>query len=127
LSISEAESEFLKALELVREYDKQRPVLIKEYRLYYNEDGSIIGLWESGHPEGDNYIVINDPDVFHRTVTSLLRVVNKELKVIDPHTPNRVKLRKSNTGQAVVRGNAALVVMVDEIYSDTEYYDRTNN
>lgn len=127
MSISEAESEFLKALELVREYDKQRPVLIKEYRLYYNEDGSIIGLWESGHPEGDNYIVINDPDVFHRTVTSLLRVVNKELKVIDPHTPNRVKLRKSNTGQAVVRGNAALVVMVDEIYSDTEYYDRTNN
>lgn len=127
MSISEAESEFLKALELVREYDKQRPVLNKEYRLYYNEDGSIIGLWESGHPEGDNYIVINDPDVFHRTVTSLLRVVNKELKVIDPHTPNRVKLQKSNSGQRVIKGLAALALADEQTEYETEYYDRTNN
>jgi hypothetical protein len=118
--------ELLKAFELVAEYERQRPQIIKEYRLYYNEDGSIRGLWETDHPEG-NYVVIDNPDVFNRQSTQLLKVVNGQLTVIDPQAPQRIKLKKSNAGQAVVRGNAALVIMVDEIYSDTEYYDQTNN
>jgi hypothetical protein len=118
--------ELLKAFELVAEYEQQRTQLVKEYRLYYNEDGSIRGLWETGHPEG-NYVVIDNPDVFNRQSTQLLKVVNGQLTVIDPQAPHRIKLKKSNTGQEVVRGNAALVIMVDEIYSDTEYYDQTNN
>jgi hypothetical protein len=118
--------ELLKAFELVAEYERKRPQIIKEYRLYYNEDGSIRGLWETDHPEG-NYVVIDNPDVFNRQSTQLLKVVNGQLTVIDPRAPQRIKLKKSNAGQAVVRGNAALVIMVDEIYSDTEYYDQTNN
>ena len=118
--------ELLKAFELVAEYDRQRPQTVKEYRLYYNEDGSIRGLWETDHPEG-NYVVIDNPDVFNRQSTQLLKVVNGQLTVIDPRAPQRIKLKKSNAGQAVVRGNAALAIMVDEIYLDTEYYDQTNN
>ena len=118
--------ELLKAFELVAEYERKRPQIIKEYRLYYNEDGSIRGLWETDHPEG-NYVLIDNPDVFNRQSTQLLKVVNGQLTVIDPRAPQRIKLKKSNAGQAVVRGNAALVIMVDEIYSDTEYYDQTNN
>ena len=65
--------------------------------------------------------------MFNRQSTQLLKVVNKQLTVIDPRAPTYIKLKKSNAGQAVVRGNAALVIMVDEIYSDIEYYDQTNN
>jgi len=118
--------ELLKAFELVAEYEQQRTQTVKEYRLYYNEDGSIRGLWESDHPEGD-YVVIDNPDVFNRQPTHLLKVVKGQLTVIDTKAPEYAKLKKSNTGQQVVRGNAALVIMVDEIYSDTEYYDQTNN
>jgi hypothetical protein len=118
--------ELLKAFELVAEYEQQRIQIVKEYRLYYNEDGSIRGLWESNHPEGD-YVVIDNPDVFNRQPTQSLKVVNGQLTVVDPQAPQRIKLKKSNVGQEVVRGNAALVILVDEIYSDTEYYEQTNN
>ena len=118
--------ELLKAFELVAEYDRQRPQIVKEYHLYYNDDESIRGLWETDHPEG-NYIVIDNPDVFNRQPTQLLKVVDGQLTVIDPQAPQRIKLKKSNVGQAVVRGNAALVIMVDEIYSDIEHYEQTNN
>ena len=112
--------------QLVANYDQQRPVIVKEYRLYYNEDDTVIGLWESGHPEGDNYIVLDDPDIFHRTSTNLLRVVNKELKVIDTTPIYRVKLAKANSGQRVVKGHAALALMSEEEYTEIEYYDPTN-
>ncbi|CAB4133706.1 hypothetical protein UFOVP257_428 [uncultured Caudovirales phage] len=112
------------AWRLVAEYDSQRPDIIKEYRLYHNEDGTIIGLWESGHPDGDNYIVLDDPDIFHRTNTALLIVANKKLKILDPTKPNRVRLQKSNTGQMVVKGHAAIAL--NEKYHDIEYYEYTN-
>jgi hypothetical protein len=73
--------ELRKGLELAEEMERNRPRLVKEYRLYYNEDGTIIGLWETNHPEGSNYIVLEDPDIFHKTNTNLLRVVNGEVKI----------------------------------------------
>jgi len=127
LNTSDQWQEILKAFALVDEYDQQRPKLIKQYRLYYNEDGSVIGLWETGHPEGDNYIVLADPDVFHRNNSQLLRVVNKELKIIDPRAPNRVKLTRSDSGQAVIKGMAALPLNDEQTEYEIEYYDRKNN
>jgi len=118
--------ELIKGLELADEKERNRPRCIKEYRLYYNKDGTIIGLWETGHPEGD-YIVLADPDVFHRNNSDLLRVVNGVLKIINPHTPNRVKIEKSQQGQRVVKGHAALALAYTEEYTDIEFYDRTNN
>jgi hypothetical protein len=112
---------------LVEDYDAQRPIVIKENRLYYNNDGTIIGLWENGHPEGDNYIVLDDPGVFYSANTLLLQVQNKKLIVLDPHEPARIRLQKSNTGFQVVKGNAALILEQDETYPEIEFYDRTNN
>ena len=74
--------EFLKALELVAKFDGCRPTLTKEFRLYYNEDGSIIGLWETDYPTG-NYIVLDDPSVFYNSNTLLLQVVDGKLKKIE--------------------------------------------
>jgi hypothetical protein len=112
---------------LVAEYDAQRPKIVKEYRLYYNSDGTIIGLWESGHPEGENYIVLDDPGLFHNSNTLMLRVQNKKLVVLDPRVPLKTRLKKSQQGFRVVRGHAAIIVEQDEIHSDIEYYDRTDN
>jgi hypothetical protein len=113
--------------QLVAAYDAQRPKIVKEYRLYYNTDGTIIGLWESGHPEGDNYIVLSDPGLFYSSNTLLLRVQNKKLIVIDPREPLRTRLKKSANGFKVVRGHAAVIVEQDETYLEIEYYDRTDN
>jgi hypothetical protein len=112
---------------LVAEYDAARPKFVKEYRLYYNPDGTIISLWESGHPDGDNYIVLDDPGIFYSSNTLMLRVQNKKLVVLDPRTPARVRLKKSTNGFQVVQGHAAVIVEQDETYSKVEYYERTDN
>lgn len=117
--------ELIKGLQLAEELESQRPQIIKEYRLYYNDDGTIIGLWESGHPEG-NYVVLDDPDIYHRTNSNLLRVINGKLKVLDPRPINSRRLYKSTSGYRVVRGHAA-IILNDEDYQDVEYYDKTNS
>jgi hypothetical protein len=121
--VNTIDPEFLKALELVAEFDRNRPVLVKELRLYYREDGSIIGLWETDHPEGD-YIVLDNADVFNRNNTDRLRVVNGSLKVLDVVKPAVTRLTKATTGQPVVKGHAALALGADEEYTEIEYYDR---
>lgn len=117
--------EFVKGLELAEEMERRRPKLIKEYRLYYNIDGTIIGLWETGHPDG-NYITLEDPDIFHRTNTDLLRVVNGELKIKDPAPTAIRRLTKSDSGQPVVKGHAAIALGIDEEYLEIEFYEQTN-
>lgn len=112
--------------DLVAAYDAQRPKFEQEYRLYYNTDGTVIGLWENSFPETGDYIVLDDPGVFYHTNTQLLRVKNNKLVVLDPREPNRARLKKSDRGFRVVKGNAALVVESDETYEFIEYYDRAD-
>lgn len=119
--------EFLKALELVAEYDRQRPNVIIEYRLYYADDGSILGLGETNHSADTNYIVLTSPEVFNKNNTATLRVINGELTVIDLTYQMKNGLAKSIAGQPVVAGHAALALRVDEKYHDIEYYDRKTN
>lgn len=112
---------------LVSEYDAQRPVVIQEYRLYYDLEGIIIGLWESDHPEGNNYIVLDDPGIFYSANTLLLRVQNKKLVVLDPMAPLKTRLQKASNGFQVAKGHAAVIIEPNETYAEIEYYDRTNN
>jgi hypothetical protein len=115
--------EFLEALKLVEEYDRRRPKLITEFRIYYDEEGQVTMYCETAHPADTNYIVIENPDVFFKTNTSRLRVINGELKIVDAKL-TRTHLAKSHTGQPVVRGMAALALEPAEKYQDIEYYDR---
>lgn len=120
------DTELLKAFELVAEYDRTRTSTVKEPRLYYREDGSIIGLWETDHPEG-TYIVLDDLTIFTNTSTLLLQVVDGKLKKISTSQPVQTQLIKSAQGQRVVAGHAAIAVTQDEEYQDIEYYDRKTN
>ena len=113
--------------QLVAEYDAQRPVVVQEYRLYYDPEGMIIGLWESDHPEGNNYIVLDDPGVFYSANTLLLRVQNKKLVVLDPMAPSKTRLQKASNGFQVAKGHAAVIIELNETYAEIEYYDRTNS
>lgn len=122
-----AADELLRAFQLVEEYERSRPILKKEFRLYYRDDGTIIGLWEIDHPAGNNYIVLEQVDEFYNNNTHNLRVKNKKLILLDSRAPNKVKLAKSSTGIKVVKGHAALVVNENEFYKEIEYYDQTNN
>lgn len=115
--------EIIEALRLVEEYDRRRPKLITEFRIYYDEEGRVTMYCETDHPADSNYIVIDNPDVFFKTNTSKLRVINGELKIIDTR-PTRTHLAKSTTGQPVVRGMAALALTPTEQYQDIEHYDR---
>ena len=120
-------TEFEKALELVKQTDNKRIPITKEYRVYYNSDGLITMFSEVEHPPGDNYIVIDNPDLFHKANTLLLRVVDKKLITLDTQKSNRIGLKKSTHGQPVVKGIAAVALGLNEEYLDIEYYDRTNN
>ena len=115
--------ELIKALELVDEYDRNRPVVPKQSRVYYNEDGRIMGLWETDYPNG-NYIVLENTDTFFKTNSDLMRVINGQLKITDPTIPLRSRLIKSTVGHPVVKGHAALALNVGEDYPEIEYYDR---
>jgi hypothetical protein len=124
--VNTLDPELAQVFELVAEYDRNKPVTFKEIRLYYNEDGSIIGLWETEHPDG-NYIVLDSADIVYKTNTDLMRVIDGQLKIIDPTVPLRSRLTKSTKGQPVVKGHAALALNVDEQYPETEYYGRKTN
>ena len=114
-------------LRLIHEYDSQRPQLKNENRLYYNEhDGTLIGLWKNDYPEGSNYIILDNLEVFNNTNSLHLRVKNKKLIVLDIKKPNKKRLEKSITGFKTVKGHAALLLEENEIYQYVEYYDRTN-
>jgi len=123
----DAESEFFKALELVAKYDSQKPLLVKEFRLYYNkDDGTVLSLWETNHPDGDNYIVLDDVDFFYRNNTHMLRVIDGKLKLLKQSNPYS-RLVRSSRGQSVVKGYAALALNINEQYPEIEYYDRKTN
>jgi hypothetical protein len=112
---------------LVEQYDAQRPKIFIENRLYYHDDGTIIGYWETQHPISGNYIILEDPNLFFKNNTNLLRVQNGKLILLNTKISNTCRLKKSFAGFSTVKGHAALVLEPTEIYNNIEYYDRTNN
>jgi hypothetical protein len=119
--------EFIEALKLVEQYDQQRPKHKVEYRLYYDADGRITGYCEVDHPDDPNFIVIDNPDVYFKTNTEMLRVVNGQLKKISLLAPEKRLLIKSLSGQPVVANKASIALYNNEEYNNIEYYDRPTN
>lgn len=117
------------AWQMIAEADAARSarMIAKEYRLYYNtDDGTVTGLWEQDHPAGD-YIVLDNPDMFHQNNTNLMRVRDGALTILEPRIQDQFRLQRSTCGQPVVRGHAVVALAPDETYPDTEYYELRNN
>jgi hypothetical protein len=112
--------ELIKALSMI---DEPKQIEI-EYRIHYNEDGSISMCSNHDHPIGTTYIVVTKEEYdnyFKYTV------VNGKLKKIDHNPGTRALLQKSNNGYLVVKNHAALLLDGGEEYPNTEHYDNRNN
>lgn len=132
MKADEAWNEFIAGIALAEEASAKlaEKALALEHRIYYDPaNGAILGLYVNEYPAGDDYIVIPDPEIFralpiHRTV-----IENGQIKISDPE-PNqlpRCRLKKSSTGQRVVKGHAALALEAEELYTNIEYYERKTN
>ena len=113
-------SEFEKALAMIKPIVEE----VKEYRLHYDELGQITMCSMQNHPQDTTYIVVSQDEYdnyFRYTI------VEGRLKKIDTGIRYSVQLKKSNSGYLVVKNHAGLLIESDETFSETEYYDRTNN
>ena len=92
-----------------------------EYRLYYDENGSITACAMVQHPSGDNYVIV-DRDAYDNYTRYYVKDGKLEKIKQDSSTSN--SLRKSTSGYKVVSGHAPLIIYGDEDYTEIEYYDR---
>jgi hypothetical protein len=102
--------------------DKTTPEPI-EYRVHYNEQGEIYLCTMQNHPADTDYLVVTK-DEYDRYFD--YRVVNGLLKKIDHDAGYRVQLHKSLTGYKTVKAHASLLIE-DEEYPETEYYEYRNH
>lgn len=115
-----SETELIKALsQLV-----QTPDIPIEYRLHYDDMGNIYMCTMQQHPENTQYIVVTKEqyDLYFK-----YKVSNGKLKLIEQSIGLRNGLEKSDSGFRVVKGNAALLLLDEEVYNNIEYYDYRNN
>lgn len=115
-----SESELLKALsEMVVTEDP--PI---EYRLHYNDTGDVYMCSMQQHPDTDQYIVVNKEqyDLYFR-----YRVEQGKLKLIEHDSGIKKPFRQSDKGFKTVKNHPALILLPDEDYKETEYYDHRNN
>lgn len=115
-----SESELIKALnEMVVTEDP--PI---EYRLHYNEQGDIYMCSMQQHPDTDSFIVVTREqyDLYFR-----YRVEHGKLKLIEHDMGIKKPFKLSDKGFKTVRNHPALILLPDETYKETEYYDHRNN
>lgn len=99
--------------------------LVREYRFYYNEDGTIVQISDSNwnHPESGNYLVVDEQT--HRDWMKY-RVRNKQVELKPSDPTSEVQLIKGTQDYLVVKNNPAIILEADETMKETEYYDRRN-
>jgi hypothetical protein len=98
--------------------------LVLEYRLHYNESGTIVQCTMANHPDTTTYIVVDK-----ETYQNYFRywVDGGKLKLIAQPTGYSVQLTKSTIGFPVVKSHANLLLEYNETYNNIEYYDHRNN
>ena len=101
-------------------YKKFNPINL-EYRLYYDENGNPLTMSSHNHPIG-NYIIITKEQ--YEKPNYNCKVISGKLQ-FDLKDQFRVQLKKSDSGVAVVRGHAGLV-LENDTYEEVEYYDRNS-
>ena len=109
----------------------ESPEPVYEYRLYYNESGTIISGYPLiiNRPEAQNlptgpYIVVSK-DEYENHSDKIVKneVLKKRIIVVDVEN----QLVKSTSGYKVVKNNAALLLDDNDDYRNTEFYDRRTN
>lgn len=116
-------------LELIKAFDLLDPpkVIEYEYRLYYNEEGTIYrGTTLKDDPiEPSNYVIV-EQTIYERS--SKYKIENK-IPVEIPTSQGYVipGLIRSSKGVAVVKNNASLPLTADDEYNEIEHYEYRSN
>lgn len=112
-----SESELLKALAgLVVTPD---PLI--EYRLYYDESGSVVMcMMQAPFPDNNSYVVVTKEQY---ELYWKYKVVKGKLELIPTDVGYRTAFVKSASGFRVVKNHAALLLTANEQHTDIEYYD----
>lgn len=114
-------SELIEALALI----KETPTPTIEYRIYYDNNGSITECSMVNHSEKTNYITVDK-----ETYDNYFRydkVIDGKLRKIVFDPGYRVQLHPSKSGYKVVKNHAALLIEDYETYDNTEFYNGTSN
>jgi len=127
--MTDLDPEIIEALRMIEEIELKRVPPFVEHRLYYRKDGTISMFCSTNHPvTDDNYIVLSDPDMFYKSNTVNLRVMDRALVTLNPRIAQQGSaISKSTTGQPVVKNNAALALNSTSEYENIEHYDRKTN
>jgi len=93
-----------------------------EYRLHYDDSGTVILCSHQNHPDNTQYLVV-DQETYTSYTKYSVDVEKKKLKkvVIDPGVS--VQLKRSSQGYAVVKQHAGLILDEGESFSEVEYYE----
>ena len=114
----DANEEFLKALAMLAPPKELEP---SEYRIYYDEGGTITIASERQHPDVGTYIIA-PKEQWENHIKYRVNVVKKCMeKVVFDHGLS-VQLRSSDQGYCVVKDHAGIILDVEETYKDVEYY-----
>lgn len=116
-------------VELIKAFELLDPpkVIEYEYRLYYNEEGTIYrGTTLKTDPIESGKYVIVDKNIFDQSTK--YRIEN-EIPVLVPPSKGYVEpgLIRSSNGIAVVKNNASLPLTADDEYDNIEHYDYRSN
>lgn len=96
-----------------------------EYRIHYDDAGNITQCTMQQHPNTTDYLVV-DQETYNNYAKYRVNVIKKQLEKIAIDPGLSVKLKKSDSGYAVVKNHAGLIIESSEQFKDIEYYD-TNN
>jgi hypothetical protein len=107
---------------------KNLPELVEsevEYRLYYNEDGTVLSMSSGDFPVEGKYIKI-DKEIYDRPNYSTMRVINGKLTILENVSHHRNDLYRGGDRFLVVKGHAN--ILVDDTYQgETETYGFKNH
>jgi hypothetical protein len=95
-----------------------------EYRLHYNNTGTITMCSMSNHPESAQYLVVD-----RETYNNYFRytVVDGALVKIKTDAKYTRKLMPANSGIQVVQGHAGLIIEDSETHTEIEHYEFRSN
>ena len=94
--------------------------IVKEYRVYYNDTGDIVGQsMTEPHLEG-TYIVVTEEE--YNNIHKYTKVKDSELKLKLFNPGYKRQLIQGEPGFRVVKNHAGILLEQDENYDNTEQY-----
>jgi hypothetical protein len=104
------------------------PVIVEdpiEYRMHYDDEGTITMLSHQNHPDSKQYLIVTK-EIYDNYEKYYVNIKEKKVEKVVHNRGISVQLKKNDTGYAVVKNHAGLVVEPTENFGNIEYYAANN-